>query len=367
MTPKRIEDIIRPDIWDIKQYIPIEPPEVLGRTRGISPERIIKLDGNENPYGCSPRVGEALARHRGYHFYPDPGQQELRKALQNYVGLDASYIIAGSGSDELIDLLLRAVIGPGDKVIDCPPTFGMYRFSTLVCGGRVVDVPRDDEYHILPDRVLEAVDDGTKMIFLASPNNPTGAPLPLEIVPQLLKTGILVVLDEAYYEFSGKTMAHEVPRHENLIVLRTFSKWAGLAGLRVGYGIMQEAISRHLWKIKPPYNVNVSAQVAVQETLADVPYLMANIEKVIAERERMSQALGDLGFLKPYPSEANFVFCQVLRGRGVEIRDALRERGIFVRYFDTPLTHDALRISVGRPEDTDVLLEALREIGKGLS
>jgi len=366
MDNKRIEDLIRPDIWDIKEYVPIEPPEVLGKISGIAPEHIIKLDGNENPYGCSPRVAEALAVYQGYHFYPDPGQRELRQLLENYVGLDASYIIAGSGSDELIDLLLRAVIAPGDKIIDCPPTFGMYRFSTQVCGGQVVEVPRDAEYQVVLDRVLEAIDDRTKIIFLASPNNPTGTGLSLDTVPELLKTGLLVVVDEAYYEFSGKTLAQEVLGHQNLVVLRTFSKWAGLAGVRAGYGIMQEAVSRHLWKIKPPYNVNVAAQVAVQATLSDVPYLLANIEKIIAERERMYHALKELDFLRPFQSEANFVFCQLLRGRGLEVRDALRERGIFVRYFDAPLTSNAVRISVGRREETDAVLEALREIGKEL-
>lgn len=363
---RKIEDLIRPDVWDIKEYIPIEPPEVLGKARGMAPERIIKLDGNENPYACSPRVAEALARCNTYHFYPDPGQRELRQLLQDYVGLDASYIIAGSGSDELIDLILRAVISPGDKIIDCPPTFGMYRFSTQVCGGQVVEAPRDDNYHLVLDKMLEAVDDRTKIIYLASPNNPTGTGLPVEIVPALLKTGILVVVDEAYYEFGGKTLAHEVLNHHNLVVLRTFSKWAGLAGLRVGYGIMHEDLSRHLWKIKPPYNVNVAAQVAVQGTLSDVPYLLANIKKIIAERERMYALLQGIDFLKPFPSEANFVFCQLRRGRGLAVRDALREKGIFVRHFDTPLTRNAVRISVGRPEETDAVVEALREIGKEL-
>lgn len=366
MPSKKIEDLIRPDIWDIKEYIPIEPPEVLGKAHGIAPERIIKLDGNENPYGPSPRVAEALARCQSFPFYPDPGQQELRRLIQGYIGIDARYIFGGSGSDEIIDLILRATISPGDKIIDCPPTFGMYRFSTEVCGGGVVDVPRDDRYQIDLERVLEVIDHKTKIIFLASPNNPTGTLMPLEIVPELLKTGLLVVLDEAYYEFSGTTMIHEALQHENLIVLRTFSKWAGLAGLRVGYGVMQESISRHLWKIKPPYNVNVAALEAVQATLSDIPYLRTNIEKIKAERERMYSALEDLDFLKPFPSEANFVFCRLIRGRGLEVRNALRERGIFVRYFDTPLTKNAIRISVGRTEDTDAVINALQDIGKEL-
>lgn len=366
MASKRIDDLIRPDVWGIKEYIPIEPPEVLGKAGGGTHQRIIKLDGNENPYGPSPKVVEALGACSGYHYYPDPGQQELRRLLEGYVGLEARYILAGSGSDELIDLLLRAVIGPGDNIVDTPPTFGMYRFSTEVCGGRVIDAPRDEQYQVAAEKVLAAVDDRTKIIFLASPNNPTGSGLPLEYLPEFLKTGALVVVDEAYYEFSGKTVAQEVPNHENLVVLRTFSKWAGLAGLRVGYGIMQESLSCHLWKIKPPYNVNVAAQVAVRASLEDLPYLRANIKKIIAERERMYRAFLDMDFVNPFPSEANFVFCQLRQGRGLDVRDRLRKKGIFVRYFDNPLIRNAVRISVGLPEENDLLVEALREIGTGL-
>ncbi|MDP2727479.1 MAG: aminotransferase class I/II-fold pyridoxal phosphate-dependent enzyme, partial [Dehalococcoidia bacterium] len=173
--------------------------------------------------------------------------------------------------------------------------------------------------------------------------------------------------DEAYVDFAtGGSMLPHLDQHPNLVILRTFSKWAGLAGLRIGYGIMPEAISRHLWKIKPPYNINVAAQIAVRASLSDLPYLRTNIEKIVAERERMCRALKELDFLKIFPSDANFVFCQLLRGRGRDLRDRLSDRGIFIRYFDTPLTRNAVRISVGRPEETDALLEALRDIGKGL-
>ncbi|MDP2728717.1 MAG: aminotransferase class I/II-fold pyridoxal phosphate-dependent enzyme, partial [Dehalococcoidia bacterium] len=211
MAPRKIEDIIRPDVWDIEEYVPIEPPEVLSQARGVALERIIKLDGNENPYGCSPRVNQALAQHQGYQFYPDPGHQELRQLLQGYIGLDARYIMAGSGSDEIIDLLLRAIISPGDKIINCTPTFGMYRFSTQVCGGQAIEVPRDDQYQVVPERVLAAIDERTKAIFLASPNNPTGTSTPWEMIAEFLKTSLLVVVDEVYCEFSGRTLVQEVP------------------------------------------------------------------------------------------------------------------------------------------------------------
>ena len=141
-----IEKLIRPELVTMKSYTPIEPTEVLSQQAELPSSKVIKLDGNENPYGCSPKVYQALATYPYYHNYPDPEQRELRKALEEYTGLGRQYIVCGMGSDELIDLILRLFLKPGDEVINCPPTFGMYLFSTDVCGGRVVDVPRSEDF-----------------------------------------------------------------------------------------------------------------------------------------------------------------------------------------------------------------------------
>jgi histidinol-phosphate aminotransferase len=268
----------------------------------------------------------------------------------------------GSGSDELIDLILRLFLEPGDKVINCTPTFGMYPFSTEVCGGRVVAVPRGQGYAVDIDGVKAALDERTKIIFLASPNNPTGNITPQPHIRELVDMGVVVVVDEAYYEFSGVTAAPLVARHDNLIVLRSFSKWAGLAGLRAGYGICSPQVARHLVKIKPPYNVNVAAQVAVKASMADIAYLQGTVRAVVAERERLFLRLGELGFLQPHPSQANFILCSVLDGEARELHRQLRQGGIFVRYFDTPQLENCLRISVGKPEHTDALIAALTKL-----
>jgi histidinol-phosphate aminotransferase len=364
MSQADIRGLIRPDLLNFEPYIPIEPPDVLSEASGLAPERIVKLDANENPYGCSPRVAQALGQHQAYQFYPDPSHQEVRELLQDYVGVEARHLFICHGSSELIDLLLRLTIAPGDQVIDCVPTFIMYSLTAQICGARVIEIPRDGEYHIDRERVLAAVKGGAKLIFLSSPNNPTGNAVPKEFILELLDTGILVVVDEAYYEFSGMTVAQEVPKHQNLVVLRTFSKWAGLAGLRVGYGILPDSLATYLWRIKPPYNVNVAAQIAVRESLADLPYLQGTVQKIVAERECMLERLKGLDFLRPFPSHANFIFCHVLRASALDIRNELRRAGIFVRYFDKPLTRNSLRITVGRPEDTDRLMAALEEIGR---
>jgi len=374
-----IEELIRPELAAMKGYAAIEPVEILEQRIG---RRIIKLDGNENPYGCSPKVYQSLANYPYYHIYPDPEQRMLRQALEEYTGLSRDYIVCGNGSDELIDLILRLFLQPGDEVINSPPTFGMYPVSTSVCGGKIVDVPRDENFAVDMAAIKRALNEKIKVIFIASPNNPTGNVIPEREVIELVGTGRIVVVDEAYFEFSNMTVAKLVLEHPNLIVLRTFSKWAGLAGLRIGYGIFPVEIAEYLMKIKQPYNINAAAQVAVLASLSDVNNLRDSIAKIVAERGRLFTKLGELGWLKPYPSQANFILGSLNRhswssapSRRVEQSDKespakqtwrqLQERGIFVRYYDSPGLENCLRISVGTPENTDVLIDALKEVRDG--
>ena len=355
--------LIRPELLTMKSYAPIEPADVLSRRAELSAGKIVKLDGNENPYGCSPKVYQALAAYPYYHNYPDPEQRELRKALEEYVGLGGQHIVCGTGSDDLIDLVLRLFLKPGDEVINCPPTFGMYPFSTHVCGGRVVDVSRIEDFSLDTTGIKKALTGRTKVIFVASPNNPTGNTTREKAIKELIDTGRVVVVDEAYFEFSANaTVANLVPSYPNLIVLRTFSKWAGLAGLRIGYGLFPRGIAGYLMKIKQPYNASAAAQAAVLASLADIDYLRANVTKVVMERERSFGKLKELGWLKPYPSQANFILCSLPEGNAQEIWRGLRKKGIFVRYFDTPGLRDCLRITVGRPEDTDALIDAFKTL-----
>jgi histidinol-phosphate aminotransferase len=360
-----IKKLIRPELVTMNGYIPIEPTEVLNQRTELPSSKVIKLDGNENPYGCSPKVYQALATYPYYHNYPDPEQRELRKALEGYTGLGRQHIVCGMGSDELIDLILRLFLEPGDEVINCPPTFGMYPFSTDVCGGRVVDVPRTKDFTIDIVGIKKALTNRTKAIFVASPNNPTGDTATEKEIRELVGTGKIVVVDEAYFEFSNVTMANLVPSYPNLIVLRTFSKWAGLAGLRIGYGFFPVEIAGYLMKIKQPYNANAAAQAAVLVSLADIEYLRANVARIVKERERLFGKLKELDWIRPYPSQGNFILCSLLEGKAKEIWQQLRKKGIFVRYFDTPRLKDCLRISVGKPEDTDALVKALKEVKYG--
>ncbi|MAF85778.1 MAG: histidinol-phosphate transaminase [Dehalococcoidales bacterium] len=360
---KGIEKLIRSSLVTFGGYSPGKSPETLEGQVEVPVEGIIKLDANENPYGCSPRVQPALANYPGFNIYPDAGQTELRKSLEKYTGVGAEYIVAGDGSDQLIDLIVRLFVGPGDEVINCPPSFEMFSFSTELCGGSLVEVPRDENFAVNIKAVKAATGEKTKVIFLASPSNPTGTITPRSDILELLDTGRPVVVDEAYYEFSGETVVPLASKYKNLMVLRTFSKWAGLAGLRVGYGIFPPEIASYLLRIKPPYNVNVSALVAVRESLKDIDYLMRRVKAIVAERERLFGELEKLGFLKPVPSRANFILCSVLNGRASELQQKLEKKGILVRGFDKPMLRNFIRISVGKPEHTDAVIKALREIG----
>jgi histidinol-phosphate aminotransferase len=366
MADEGIERKIRSELVGFGGYAASKSPETLDGKVDIPVEDIIKLDANENPYGCSPRVNQALAAYPGINIYPDSGQTELRKRLQQYTGVNMKHIVAGAGSDQLIDLIMRLFLEPGDEVINCIPTFAMFHFFIKLCSGTPVEVHRDQDFNVDVAAVKKAITRKTKMILLATPNNPTGTMMPREDILKVLDTGLPVVVDEAYYEFTGETMAPMVSRYNNLMVLRTFSKWAGLAGLRIGYGLFPVKIADYLLRIKEPYCVNVAALVAVRESLEDLDYLMSNVKTIIAERERLFSRLKEIKWIKPYPSRANFILCSVLKGGAKELQQKLEDRGILVRYFDQPLLKDCIRISVGRPEGNDILVETLKELGEEL-
>jgi len=358
-----MEKLIRPDLVTFAGYSARTSPETLEGKVEVPVESIIKMDANENPYGCSPRVNQALATYPFWNIYPDDTQTRLRELLAEYIGVDVRYIVAGSGSNQLIDLVSRLLISKGDEVIDCVPTFGIYRFSTVLCGGTLVEVTRDENFAVNVSAIKAAITKKTKIIYLANPNSPTGTITPRPDILEILDTGLPLLVDEAYCEFSGQTIAPLVSRYENLMVLRTFSKWAGLAGLRVGFGLFPPKIADYLLRIKIPYNVNVAALVAVQESLKDIDYLMGTVNTIVAERERLFGELEKLEWLKPFPSQANFILCSVLTGGARELHQKLQNRGILVRYFDQPLLRNFIRISVGKPEHNDALMKALREIG----
>jgi histidinol-phosphate aminotransferase len=358
-----LDKMMRPDLLELDEYTPIEPLEKLSERLGIPVERIVKLDANENPYGCDPAALEALATNRVYHIYPDPTCLFLREALEKFTGFNKERILVGSGSDELLELLIRLFITPGDNIIDLVPTFGMYSFLGKLYQAEVRSVARDPHtYAVDLDATLQAIDDRTKLIFVCTPNNPTGNQCSEETIRALLATGKLIVVDEAYHDFAGTSYGKLTNEYENLVVLRTFSKLSGLAGLRVGYGIFPPTIIKHLWKIKQPYNVTVAGQAAATASLKDPAWLQEKVGLIVAEREKLFNLLQELDGIEPLPSSSNFIFCRVHRGNARAIKETLETRGVFIRYFNKPLLQNSFRISVGTPEQTAILMENLREV-----
>ena len=360
-----IEKLVRPELSGFRGYSACKSPEVIAQKLGIPASKVVKLDANENNYGPSPRVMQALARYNSYHIYPDSVQTELRQLLEKYTGVPAGQIVCGSGSDQLIDFIVKLFAAPGDEIVNMVPSFAMYRFYADLNGARTVEVPRDADFHIDVTAVKEAITAKTKLIFLANPNNPTGTMTSLNNVTALAETGVPLAVDEAYYEFTGESAVTLMAEYPNLMVLRTFSKWAGLAGLRVGYGLFPEAIANHLHSIRDPYNVNVAALVAVRESFKDMGYLMGNVQKIVAERERLLKELASIKWLKPYPSKSNFILCDVLKGKAKDLQQTLEDRGVLVRYYAEPRLVNCIRFSVGKPEEDDILLKALKELGGG--
>jgi histidinol-phosphate aminotransferase len=354
-------------IEELEEYAP-EPVEEVARRLGMPVGQLIKLDANENPYGPTRRTMALLNGFSEYHRYPDAVSRRLRQAIGEHLGVAPARIVVGNGSDELIDLIMRlfrpSPMGGGiAQVIDCPPTFSMYSFYGISHDLRVRHVPRLDSFRVdLP--AIEAMcarDPQPRLLFVASPNNPDGQLLSDAEFERLIRLPVVLVLDEAYVEFAGSSRVGLTVKYGNLIVLRTFSKWAGLAGLRVGYGIFPEALLPALWRLKSPYNVNALAQAAALSTLEDMAEAKATVERIVAERERLTAKLRGLAFLRVFDSQANFILCRVRNISINTVRRAVERRGIMLRYFSGDM-QDYVRITVGTPMQNESLLVALRSV-----
>ncbi|CAM8920093.1 unnamed protein product [Rhodiola kirilowii] len=359
------DSFIRPHLKKLSPYQAILPFEVLSTRLGRKPEDIIKLDANENPYGPPPEVFEALGSLKFPYIYPDPESRRLRAALAEDSGLEADHILVGCGADELIDLIMRCVLDPGDRIVDCPPTFTMYEFDAAVNGADVIKVPRTTGFGLDVDEISKVVkSEKPKIIFLTSPNNPDGSIISDEVLLKILELPILVVLDEAYIEFSGiESRMRWVKKYENLIVLRTFSKRAGLAGLRIGYGAFPLSIIEYLWRAKQPYNVSVAAEVAACAALQNPIYLETVKESLVIERGRLFDLLSKVPYLKPYPSHSNFILCEVTSGRDAkQLKEDLVKMGVMIRHYSNKELKGYVRVSVGKPEHSDALMEGLRRL-----
>ena len=357
---------VLPHLEKLPGYAPVVPLAERARAAGIEPADALKLDANENPFGMHPQVraalDEALSAPYFGSIYPDPNQAALRAALAEYTGVGADRIIAGAGADELLDLTLRALLPPGEAVITAPPSFGMYPFLADVNQLQLVEVDRDRDLQLRGEPLVHAADQHGGIVMLTSPNNPTGDLVPPELVRDILDTGAIVVLDEAYIEFAspGASAIRLLDQFPRLIIMRTFSKWAGIAGLRVGYALADPGLIEALIKVKQPYNINQAAEVAAIAALGHAEELRTQIVAIRACRDRLLAALQNMPGLSPLPSESNFILVKVEEGSGKALHDRLAERGVFTRTYSDPRLVRYLRISVPRPDQLESLMKRLR-------
>tara|TARA_Y100000590_G_scaffold134399_2_gene153752 strand:- start:24203 stop:25324 length:1122 start_codon:yes stop_codon:yes gene_type:complete len=347
---------------DVVPYKAVDDPTKIAAAANIDSSSIIKLDANENPFGSTDAVTKLFAESSNVSIYPDAEQTVLREALSRYTNIDKNRIVAGAGSDELIDLVTRLFVSPGDSIMISSPTFGMYSFSASVAGARVIDVPRNhDDFSLDVAGILDLIKDA-KLMFIASPNNPTGNTTDNADLRTILDTGIPLVVDEAYVEFSEGDSSSLLEEYSNLMILRTFSKWAGLAGLRVGYGLFPEDIASLLMRVKPPYSVSTLAQAAATKALDNVEQSDEQLRIIVSERSKMFSSLKAMADLKVYPSQGNFLLVEFVDRNAEQIKANLLKRGISVRYFDDSVLKDYLRISIGLPKDNIKLLKELENL-----
>jgi histidinol-phosphate aminotransferase len=352
---------IHPDIASLSPYVPGKPIEELQRELGLS--RIIKLASNENPLGSSPKALAALREGTAtLHRYPDGGGFRLREALADRWKVNPDQVILGNGSDEILGLLARTFLAPGDEAVMADLTFIIYKTEVTAVHGRPVIVPLKQWRHDL-QAMADAITDRTRLLFLCNPNNPTGTMVSADEVERLLArvpAHVVVVFDEAYFEYVRSPQFPDsiayVKQGRNVIVLRTFSKIYGLAGLRIGYGVATAEITNFLNRIRPPFNANSLAQCAALAALGDDEHVARSRAANAGGMEQMVKGLSALG-CKPIPSDANFVYVDVGRD-GRATFEAMLKEGIIIRHIEGRM----VRVTIGTEEENTKFLAALEQV-----
>jgi histidinol-phosphate aminotransferase len=345
-----IEALIRPNIRRLKPYRSARQDYTSG----------ILLDANENAFGSAVMI-DGLELNR----YPDPSQKQLRSRIAQLNNVQAENIFLGVGSDEVIDLLIRIFCEPrSDSILILEPTYGVYRVAADVNDVKVNSCLLTDDFQIDLDEVRRRTDANTKMIFCCSPNNPTGNLFRREdIIALCTITSAMVVVDEAYFDFSrAESLINVISQYPNLVILRTLSKAWGLAAIRLGYAVAHPLIVSYLMKAKAPYNINILTSVEALKALEETAHVARSVAATIAERTRLIGELGRIRCVKQaFPSDANFLLVRVSDARG--IHQKLAQRGIIVRDRSSePKLANCIRISVGTPEQNTTLLTALKEL-----
>ncbi|CAN5188527.1 histidinol-phosphate transaminase [soil metagenome] len=372
-----MSSVVPEHIFNLQPYLPGKPAEELERELGV--ERAIKLASNENPVGPSPKVSEAIVQSSGrLNRYPDVQVQALRARLATHWDVKPETFVFGNGSNELIDVVLHTFCTPGsdDEVMIGDPSYAYYQLRFTVANVRTATVPLRKNLYWSCDDLLAAITPKTRMMMIANPNNPTGAHLTKSDVERLVKEvpeSITLVMDEAYAEYCDEHCETAIPfltQRENMIVLRTFSKAYGLAGLGVGYAVTSPKLAGYLDRVRRAFSVSTVAQAAALAALEDQAYLEQIVKTNRMERSRVAESLMEMGY-GVVPSQANFLMFGPIPARASKTKapptaaatlyDALLQRGIIVRAMKAPIS-DYLRVSIGTREDNTAFLAALTKI-----
>lgn len=356
-----MNQFFRKDISNLEPYNPVKA------------QCSIKLDANESPYDIPVKVKEGIwekIKEVGFNYYADPSCDELREGLSRYTGVKPEEIFVGSGADEVISNLIFAFGGHGRDIIIPIPTFSSYEIFGAVAGSNVIKVPLlITQKNNLWTWELDVAQikkhfkkDKPQMMFLCYPNNPTGNYFDEEKVIELIKdfNGI-VVIDEAYFEFGGKTLLSYLSDYPHMVIIRTFSKLFSIAGLRVGYGIGHKDLIYELNKVKLPYNVSLFSQVTATEILKETKWLNTLKQEIIKSRKLLKESLEKIPGIRVYPSSTNFLLCELEKSRDIVYRELLK-RGILVRRLRDKGLENTLRFGIGTPEQNAILLTALGQI-----
>ncbi|WP_413301182.1 histidinol-phosphate transaminase [Bacillus sp. 1P10SD] len=356
----------RKALESIKPYTPGKPLWEVKEELGL--QQVIKLASNENPLGASPKAIEAISNILNeLNRYPDAHAVELKKTIASFLAINTEQLIITNGADELITLISETYLEPSDEIIVPFPSFSEYDFGAQLMGAKVVPVPLDDEYQFNIETILAAVTEHTKIIYICSPNNPTGTYMPKSMLEKLLHSlpkNILVVFDSAYSHFATNedyTNGLEFVRSDDpIIVLQTFSKIYGLAGVRVGFGVAPESIIQSILHVKEPFNVNSLAQAAAAAAITDKEHVNQSKQVNTKGREQLYNALTELG-IKYTKSMSNFILIE-FGAYAKEVYQQLLALGVIVRYGDTWGLPGHIRISIGTEEENTILIEAISSI-----
>lgn len=345
----KIENLVRKNILELKPYTAARHSHFEG----------ILLDANENPFG-------AVIENGGLHLnrYPDPYQTEIRKALSKYLNIPFDKLFFGVGSDEIIDLLIRIFCEPReDNVIICEPTYGMYKVCCDINNVEVKSVPLNSAYNLDYEKIIETVNDKTKIIFACSPNNPTSNLLDKNIIIKIAReNNVIVAVDEAYADFSDDTsLINDIADVPNIILMRTFSKAWGLAAIRCGFCISSDEIIQLLFKIKFPYNMNAFTTNAVLKALSNVEKKNDFVKMILSERESVyNKLLNNKKIINVIKSDSNFISFKVEKPK--EVFSFLEKNGIIIRDRSNQLNFGGyLRVTIGTPEENELFLSKLEE------